>query len=128
MHWCISFHMALTFHISKTLTLFKNRGAKRSFYEFFLCNFYKRRNRAPPPPPKKKKKKLMIFSLILLSYMCKTSQSYLVPVPNYWTWTKSNPQKNCFFWLNLYKIEVMITYFIETRELPNFGHMTASLI
>ena len=34
---------------------------------------------------------------------------YLVPVLNYWTWTKTIPQKSSFFWSNPYKIEVMIT-------------------
>ena len=48
----------------------------------------------------------------------------LVPIPDYWTWTKSNFQKKCFFWLNPYKTEVMITSLIEMLEIPNFGHMT----
>ena len=43
----------------------------------------------------------------------------LVLVPIYWTWTKSTPPKNRFFWLNPYKIEVAITSFIEMLELPN---------
>ena len=38
------------------------------------------------------------------------------------------PSKKCFFWSNLYKIEVMITSFIEMLELPNFGHMTKPTI
>ena len=33
------------------------------------------------------------------------------------------PPKNLFFWLNPYKIEVMITSLIEMLELPIFGHM-----
>ena len=33
-----------------------------------------------------------------------------------------------FFWSNSYKIEVMMTSLIETLELPNFGHMTESMI
>ena len=44
------------------------------------------------------------------------------------TWTKSTPQKNWSFWLNPYKIEVMITSLIEMLELANFGHMTTSKI
>ena len=28
-----------------------------------------------------------------------------MPVSNYWTWTKSTPQKNCFFWSNPYKTD-----------------------
>ena len=40
----------------------------------------------------------------------------------------TTPQKYWFFWSNPYKIEVMITPFIEMLELPNFGHMTTSTI
>ena len=36
--------------------------------------------------------------------------------------------KKNFFWLNPYKIEVIITSLIEKLELPNFGHMTTSTI
>ena len=32
---------------------------------------------------------------------------YIVPVSNYWTWTKSTTQKNVFFWSNSYKTEVI---------------------
>ena len=59
------------------------------------------------------------------------SMPYLVPVPNYWTWTKTKPQKSVFFWSYPYKIEVMIimiTSLIEILELPKFGHMTTSTI
>ena len=34
-----------------------------------------------------------------------------------------------FFWLNCYKIEVIIiTFLIEMLQLPNFGHMTTAII
>ena len=49
-------------------------------------------------------------------------------LPNYWTWTNTTLQKNDFFWSNPSKIEVMITFLIETSELPNFGHMATSTI
>ena len=49
----------------------------------------------------------------LLVLLCKMSSLYLVPVLNYSTWTKITPQKMRFFWLNLYKIEVAITSFID---------------
>ena len=62
--------------------------------------------------------------LIFLPYCCKIARPYLVPVPNYWTWTKTNPQKKWFFRWNPYKIEIMITSVVEMLELPNFGHMT----
>ena len=57
----------------------------------------------------------------LLPHWSKTSRSY--PVPNYWTWTKSTPKKNWFFWSNPYKIDIMITSVIEMLELSNLGHM-----
>ena len=47
-----------------------------------------------------------------------TSSLYLVPVPSYWTWTKTTPQKKCFFWSNLYKIVIMITSLIEMLQWP----------
>ena len=56
------------------------------------------------------------------------SKSYLVPVPNYWTWMKTIPLKRWFFWWNPYKVEVMITSVIEMLELPDFCHMTTSTI
>ena len=61
-----------------------------------------------------------------LPYLRKISRRYLMPVPNYWPWTKSAPQKHCFFLWNPYKIEVMITSVMKKLELPNFGHMTTS--
>ena len=51
----------------------------------------------------------LTFSFNPLPHWCKASSLYLVPVPNYWTWTKSIPQKHWFFWSNPSKIEVMIT-------------------
>ena len=36
--------------------------------------------------------------------------------------------KKRFFWSNFYKIEVVITFFTEMLQLPNFGHMTTSVI
>ena len=59
-----------------------------------------------------------------LIHLCKILRLYLVPVPNYWTWTRSTPQKNRFFWSNPYKIKVMITSLIVMLGLPNLGHMT----
>ena len=37
---------------------------------------------------------------------------YPVPMPNYQTGTKTNPQKKECFWSNPYKVEVVITSFI----------------
>ena len=69
-----------------------------------------------------------LLVLILLPHWCKISRPYLLPVPNYWTWTKTTPQKKCSFWSNPYKIEVMITSLIEMLEWPNFDHMTSSTV
>ena len=44
------------------------------------------------------------------------SSSGLVSVPNYWTLSKTTPQKKRFFWSNPYKIEIMITSLIEMLE------------
>ena len=73
-------------------------------------------------------KTFWLLVLTLLSHWCKTSRLYLVPVLNYWTSTRSTPQKNWFFWSNSYKIEVMIISLIEMLELPNFSNMTKSTI
>ena len=54
-----------------------------------------------------------LLILILFPHSCRISGSYLVPISNYWTWTKTTPQKNRFFWSNPYKIWVMITSFIK---------------
>ena len=60
--------------------------------------------------------------LMLLQYWCKSLSLYLVPVPNYWTWTKTT----------LYRVEIMITSLIETSlikmELPKVGRMITSAI
>ena len=41
---------------------------------------------------------------------------------------QDHPSKKRFFWSNPYKIEVMITFLIEMLQLPDFGHMTTSII
>ena len=64
----------------------------------------------------------------LLPHWPKISRPYLVSVPSYWTWIKSTPQKNWFFWSNSYKIDIIIISVIQMLELPNFGHMTTSWI
>ena len=40
----------------------------------------------------------LILVLTFLPHWCKILSSYLVLVPNYWTWTKATPQKKRFFW------------------------------
>ena len=57
-------------------------------YQFFPCNFYKRR--ISP-------QNLLTFSFDLLTDWCEISGLYLVPVPNYWTWAKTTAQKRTVF-------------------------------
>ena len=70
-------------------------------------------------------KAVWFLVLTLFPHWCKISSSYLMSVPNYWTWTKTTPQKKWFFWSNPHKVEAMITSLTEMLELPNFVHMTA---
>ena len=51
--------------------------------------------------------------LIILPQSYKILGPYLVPVSNYWAWTKTIPLKNRFFWSNPYNIWVMITSLIK---------------
>ena len=70
---------------------------------------------------------LKIFGLLVLTVSpqcCRYSRPYPVPLLNYWTWNKITSQKKSFLWRNLYKIEVMITSFLEILELTYFGHTT----
>ena len=97
-------------------------GGKKTPYQFFTDNPVTSTNEGLRP------QYILTFGLTFLSHWCKISRSYLVPVPNYWTWTKTTPQKKQFFWSNPYKIEVMITSPIEMLELPNFGQVTTSTI
>ena len=41
-------------------------------------------------------KTVWLLVLTLLLHWCKISRLYLVPVPNYWTWTNTAPQKRVF--------------------------------
>ena len=45
-----------------------------------------------------------------------------MPVPNYWTWTKTTPQKKQFFSSNPRKIEVMITFYTNARVTKLWSH------
>ena len=69
---------------------------------------------------------VLTFIVTLFPHLCIISRSYLVPVPN--QWTKSILQKKCISWSDLSKNEGMITSLIELPELPNFGHMTMSIV
>ena len=48
--------------------------------------------------------------------------------PKFLNLNQDHPSKKGFFWSNPYKIEIMITSFIQMLELANFGHMTTSAI
>ena len=41
---------------------------------------------------------------------------------------QDHPSEKQFFWSNPYKFKVMITFVSEMLQLPNFGHMTASIM
>ena len=48
--------------------------------------------------------------------------------PNLLNFNQDHPSKKRFFWSNPYKIEDMITFLKEMLQLPNFGHMTTSIM
>ena len=58
---------------------------------------------------------IRLLVLTFSPYSGKISKPYLMLILlNYWIQTKTDPQKNLFFWSNLYKIEVVITSFIKS--------------
>ena len=96
------------------LTLFRIRGGwgKKDPYQFFYCNFYKRRNQ----PAKLSEFSFHAFATLVLNFKFAPSAS-----PKLLNLNQNHPS-------NPYKIEVMTTFLIEMLELPNFGHMTKSTI
>ena len=64
---------------------------KTSPYKFFPSNFYK----GKVGLSFQKIFWILVFSL--LTHWSQISRSYLVRVPNYWTWTKTTPQKKKVF-------------------------------
>ena len=50
------------------------------------------------------------------------------PSPKLLNLNQDHSSKKRFFWLNSYKIKVVITSIIQMLELPNFGHMNTSTI
>ena len=105
-----------------SLTLFKNGGrggrAKKLLLPIFPVKFLQMQQLPV--------KTFCILISTFLPHLRKSWRPLLVPVPNYWTSTKSSLHRNWFFWANPYKIEVMITSLIEMLDLSNFGHMTTS--
>ena len=100
-------------HLFWTLTLFMmglgERGCKDVLLPLFPLYFW-------------------ILVLTFLAQWCEISSSYLVPIQNYWTQTKTTSQKKWFLRSNPYKIKVMTTSLIEMLDLRNFVHMTTSTI
>ena len=104
-----------------TLALFRMGEKSPPPTSFFPCNFYKRRKELS-------RKTFWLLVLTIFTLWCKLSRPCLVPVPNYWTWTKHISQKIIDYRSNLYKIVVLITTVIEMLELRNFGHLTTSTV
>ena len=52
----------------------------------------------------------------------------LSTIPKLLNLNQDFPSKKWLFWSNHYKVEVMVTPFIEMLELPNFDQMAASTI
>ena len=69
-------------------------------------------------------KNFMTFSCFnpTLSHWYKVSRPCLVPIPNYWTWTKRTPEKLVFFTKSLWY------NFSHVKKLTNCGRMTTSTI
>ena len=89
----------------------KTKSQKVFGAKFYVCRSYRGKKLigglfVHPPPPH------------LCPHWCKISRPYLVPVPHYWTWTKTTKIKKWCFWSNPCKIEVMITSPTKMLELP----------
>ena len=79
---------------------------------------------------------LTLFSMGGFSYV--TSTNVRLAPKTFWAissaspkllnWNQKHPSKNRFFWLNPYKIKVMLTSLIVMLELPNFRRMTTFTI
>ena len=92
---------------------------KKAPYQFFPCNFYKRKNY----PPKAFHSQFQPFCHIGVKFqVCTQCQSQVIEL------NEDHPSKKWFSWSNLYKIEVMITSLIEMLELPIFDNMTTPTI
>ena len=70
------------------LTLFRIRRSRKALHTSFSSLTSTNVGISP--------KTFWLLVLTLLPHWYKISSSYLVPVPNYWTWTKTNPQKSSF--------------------------------
>ena len=94
-------------------------GTAKPPYQFFSCNFYKRRNQPL---------KLSDFQFQPLCHTGVKFQGHTQCQSQIIELQLTAPLKKLFFLVNLYKIDVMITSLIEMLELPNFDHMINSTI
>ena len=100
-HFCMDFllYVCCIFSEHLFLTLFRMGGQK-----------------APPPPTSFSPvtstnvvispKTFWLLVLTLLPHWCEISSLYLVPVSNYWIWTKATPQQKQFFGQILIKLRL----------------------
>ena len=72
--------------------------------------------------------KLLTFSFNDFATLVLNFKFILSVSPKLLNLHQDQPSKKRFFWSTPYKIEVMITFLIELLQLPNFGHMTTSII
>ena len=88
-----SWRILLNFYSHLNLTLFRMEGKREKSSplptSFSPVTSIKKLQEVVP-------KTFWLLVLTLLSHWCKVSNSYLVPVPNYWTWTQTN-SKNVVF-------------------------------
>ena len=97
--------------ILKTILSFDHVTSVRSLNILKILYFYYQRTSVQKSgmaltyessSPRKCLSRRKLFSVLTLCQHCyKISMPYLVPVPSYWTWPKTAPQKNPVFLVNL---------------------------
>ena len=71
----------------------------------------------------------LTFSLKLFATLVQKFKFVPSASPKLLNLNQDHPSKKAIcFWSNPYKIEVLISFLIEMLQLPNFGHMTTSII
>ena len=93
-------------------------GQKELPYQFFACNFYKRW---------KQPSKLSDFQFNLFAKLVENVKAIPSASSKLLNLNREHPSKKRFFWSNHYKIELTMTSVIKMLELPNLGHMNASI-
>ena len=108
--------IALKKQVTSTLQAMKQWNLFNGFNRFLICfqpNLGWEEGRSLKRYPALFPQHFWLLVLIFFPHSCKIWGPYLVTVSSYWTWTKTIPEKNRFFWSNLYKISVMITSLIK---------------